>query len=406
MSRYLCIQTGARRAYAVPRLLAEAGRLDRFHTDLAGNVGWGRILSRLPGSGGMAARLHGRQVPDRVLPLTTTHDEAALRLLVKDVFGRRDPETRFRRQIAFSRDFGRSLLRHGFGDATHLYSMLNEGSGLFEEARMRGIRVVSEVYILLSTERILSEEQRRFPDWEPSPLDYASLREELLPDDPYPGNIDLCLCPSEAVREDLIAHWGVLPERTALVPYGMDPRWLELETRPEPGRILFVGTADLRKGIHYLAFASELLRSRGFRGEFRIAGNVSETVRHHPDCRHLTFLGRIPRDRIHEEFQRADLFVLPSLAEGSAEVTYEALAAGVPQIVTRAAGSVARDGIDGLLVPKRDPQALADAIERGVGDRTWRAAASAASRERAREFTWERYGERMIASLKGPSSKL
>jgi len=62
-------------------------------------------------------------------------------------------------------------------------------------------------------------------------------------------------------------------------------------------------------------------------------------------CRSLSFLGRVPRDRIHEEFQTADLFVLPTLAEGSAEVTYEALAAGLPVITTKSAGSVVRDGI-------------------------------------------------------------
>ena len=49
------------------------------------------------------------------------------------------------------------------------------------------------------------------------------------------------------------------------------------------------------------------------------------------------------------------MFVLPSLAEGSAEVTYEAIAAGVPVVTTRAAGSVVRDGIEGRIVPERDP---------------------------------------------------
>jgi len=86
-------------------------------------------------------------------------------------------------------------------------------------------------------------------------------------------------------------------------------------------------------------------------------------------CRHLKFLGRIPRAQIAGEFAAADLLVLPSLAEGSAETTYEALACGVPVVTTLEAGSVVRDGIDGRIVPSRDPVALADAIAEIVEDR-------------------------------------
>ena len=93
------------------------------------------------------------------------------------------------------------------------------------------------------------------------------------------------------------------------------------------------------------------------------------------------------------------MFVLPSLAEGSAEATYEALAAGVPVVTTRAAGSVVRDGIDGRIVPERDPVALADAIAEIVEDRDKRARMSEAARERARDYTWERYGERLVGAL-------
>ena len=209
------------------------------------------------------------------------------------------------------------------------------------------------------------------------------------------------ICPSEAVRDDLVRHWGVATERAMVVPYGMNPQWLALEPKPQRGSVLFVGTAELRKGIHYLAMAAEKLSSRGFNYEFRVAGNVTDQVRRQPVSRHLNFLGRVPRDRIHKEFQQADVFVLPSLAEGSAEVTYEASAAGVPVVTTRAAGSGARDAVEGRIVPERDPDALADAIEQIVEDRALRDRMALASRERARDYTWERYGERLVAALQG-----
>ena len=94
------------------------------------------------------------------------------------------------------------------------------------------------------------------------------------------------------------------------------------------------------------------------------------------------------------------MLVLPSLAEGSAGATYEALAAGVPVVTTPAAGSVVRDGIEGRIVPERDPVALADAIAEIVEDRDKRARMSVAARERARDYTWERYGERLVGALR------
>jgi glycosyltransferase involved in cell wall biosynthesis len=131
-----------------------------------------------------------------------------------------------------------------------------------------------------------------------------------------------------------------------------------------------------------------------------VAGDVTSRVAEQSVCRRLRFLGRIARERIHEEFAAADVFVLPSLAEGSAGVTYEALAAGVPVVTTPAAGSVVRDGVDGRIVPERDPVALADAIAEIVEDRNKRERMSIAARERARDYTWNRYGERLIAALR------
>jgi hypothetical protein len=61
-------------------------------------------------------------------------------------------------------------------------------------------------------------------------------------------------------------------------------------------------------------------------------------------------------------------------------------------ITTRAAGSVARDGVDGIIVPERDPQALAEAIETLVEDRAMRARMSRNARRRAASFNLDVYG--------------
>ena len=400
--KFVVTQIGARRGYAVPEILEQAGLLECFYTDLCGSVGLGAALAsmrRLPWIGSGLSRLAARKIPASVLGKTRTFGGSVAKNALRSVFGNSNPVARFRNHLRFDRCLGQAMIGAGYGEATHVFSMLAEASPFLIEARLRGLKVVNEVYILISTERIVAEERKAFPDWENTGQNFDAVRREFYQRDPLLTETDFAICPSEAVRDDLVVNHGFDAAKTAVVPYGMNPKWLELEPKPQRGRVLFVGTADLRKGIHYLARAANLLVARGFTGEFRVAGNVTEPVRRHPECKHLTFLGRVPRDRIHEEFQAADIFVLPSLAEGSAEVIYEALAACLPVVTTHAAGSVARNGIEGRIVPERDAAALAEAIQQLTDDRVLRDGMAEAARERAKDFTWACYGERLIVAL-------
>src|ERR1051326_6678443 len=135
--------------------------------------------------------------------------------------------------------------------------MLGECAPLLVAAKERGLTIVSEIYILLSTERILAEERKRFPNWEPDVPDYAAIRREMGLEDVLLTRSDWAICPSQAVRDDLVKNFGFDQTRTAIVPYGMDPALLSVRNTPLRGRILFAGTAELRKGIHYLALATE-----------------------------------------------------------------------------------------------------------------------------------------------------
>ncbi len=396
-------QTGARRAYAVPAILEDEGMLEAFYTNIAGNLGLGSLLapwSSLPFAPHSLSRLANRKVPERIRKKTSTFPLPGVAFGVGKFLGSQDRTASFRRHLRYSDDLGRAMVRKGFGDATHIYSMLGECGPLLAMAKARGLKVVSEVYILLSTERILAEERLLFPDWEPDIPDYAAIRREVGDDDALLRFTDYFICPSEAVRDDLMENFAVRQEQTTVVPYGVGPAWFAVPNEPIPGRILFAGTAELRKGIHYLARAAALLAEGGHHYEFRVAGNVAPSIATREDCRHLRFLGRLPRDQIREEFRRADLFVLPSLAEGSAEAIYEALAAGLPVVATRSTGSVLRDRQEGRLVPERDAEALAEAIEEIISDRVMRDRMARSGKERAYEFTWERYGERLLTALR------
>jgi glycosyltransferase involved in cell wall biosynthesis len=401
--RVVMTQMGARRGYAVPLILEQAGMLERFYTDLAGNIGFGSWLAKGGGWFGFrkaAARLRARQVPEVIRSKTVTFPARACWHAFRS-WSTAEPAERFRRQLHSSRALGRQAIKRGLGNATHVYTMLGEAGPLAGAARQQGLAVLTEIYVLLSTERIVAEEQRLYSDWEPAQPNLDAIRNEFPEQSHLLADTDFAICPSEAVRDDLATHFAFERTRSEVVPYGVDARWLQLSANPKRGRVLFVGTAGLRKGIQYLAAAAEKLNARGRRYEFRIAGDVTAAIKHQAACKHLTFLGRVPREQIDAEFALADIFVLPTLAEGSAEATYEAMAAGLPLVTTASSGTVAEHGTDALLVPEHDASALAGAIEQIIENRELRAEMSAAARKRAHDYTIEGYGQRLQTTLLG-----
>ena len=78
---------------------------------------------------------------------------------------------------------------------------------------------------------------------------------------------------------------------------------------------------------------------------------------------HVELPGAVPRSVVREHLAWADVFVLPSLCEGSANAAMEAMSSGLPVICTPNTGSVARDGVDGYIVPPRDVDAIVAACE-------------------------------------------
>jgi alpha-maltose-1-phosphate synthase len=212
---------------------------------------------------------------------------------------------------------------------------------------------------------------------------------------------DGILVPSEYVCDTLTAR-GARPERISVLPYGVDIDRFRPATSPRRDgfRILFVGHLSQRKGIRYLLDAVRRLKLPGAELVLvgKMVGRESAFAPYRDIFRHVA---HVPYHEVHRLFQEADVFVYPSLHEGSAFATYEALASGLPIVTTRNAGSVARDGKEGFIVPIRDVDALMDRIERLYRDPALRAAMAAAARRRATEFTWAHYRARLNHYIDG-----
>lgn len=391
--RVLVMQNGARHNYAVPTVLAEAGALEAFYTDACGNVGLGTLASlgrHLPWIGGRMNRLAHRNPPGAVRERTSTFlGSASIDGVANRCFGDRWG----------SRCLDYKMKCSGLKQANLIYSSLGWGRDLLGEARQRGVPVVTEFYVRPSLWKTYQAEFRAFPGWEET-LPLTGLENAVgTARDPC-TTADFLLAPNDGVADDIVGTHGFARDRIVVVPYGVDDSFFQLRNVPVKGHILFAGTCCLGKGIHYLAFAAEQLAARGLNYDFRVAGAVSDRIRSQPAAKYLNFLGRVPRSQFWREYESADVVAVPSLSEGFSAVGLEALAAGVPVVATGVAGTVVRHGVDGLLAPERDAVGLAAAISEIVENRPLRERMSVAARERAREFTWHKYGERLLAALR------
>lgn len=210
---------------------------------------------------------------------------------------------------------------------------------------------------------------------------------------------DRILVPSSYVRDTLVAR-GADALRIAVLPYGVDVERFRPGPRRNgaPFRMLFVGTLSQRKGLKYLLEAVRRLNLRDAELVLvgRMVGSEAALAPYRELFRHVA---HVPYHEVHALYQDADVFLYPSLHEGSAFVTYEALASGLPVITTPNAGAVVRDGEEGLIVPTRDVDALAEAILRLYREPTLREAMAQRARARATEFTWRHYRERLCTLM-------
>ncbi len=162
--------------------------------------------------------------------------------------------------------------------------------------------------------------------------------------------------------------------------------------------ILFVGRFEPRKGVLVLLRAFRILRRRDWDCRLLLVGSGPQEreARRYVATRRLgkvEFLGRVSDDELAQLYRTADVFVTPATGrESFGIVLLEAMAAGTPIVCSDIHGykGVVRRGEQALLVPPRDPEALAGAIARLLGDPDLRARMSAAGRARAQEFSWER----------------
>jgi hypothetical protein len=406
-------QIGARMHYAVPAILHRAGMLAKFYTDAyVGRGSHWYILTKL-----------APLIPEKWRPavwqrLQERREDSlpADKIVAFNLFGmavnRAHPKAPGLGELEkLHREYGRRfcdlvLGHNGLGQAQGIYSFPWTSLPLFQRAKRTGMKCILEqcsapgkIY-----RDLLAEEMELWPGWEPAPaLRQAAdgnMEQEELEQNEWRA-ADAIISPSAFVSQGL-RDTGVPAEKLWEVAYGIDTAKFPGERQAweggRPLRVLFVGGVSLGKGVHYLLRALEILDTP--KVSARMVGPVSIVEPHQTRLqRRVELTGRRPRQEMRRHYEWADLFVLPSICEGSATVNYEALAAGLPVITTPNAGSVVRDGVEGFIVPIRDAAALAARIELLAASPGLLADMAQKARERAAEYSWERYGERLAETL-------
>jgi len=189
---------------------------------------------------------------------------------------------------------------------------------------------------------------------------------------------------------------GFPEEKLFYLPRGVDAERFKPGPPPEKFRAVFAGALIRRKGIQHVLEAWHRLNLRD--AELWLVGFVHEEAE--------PFLQKFWRDNIRvvgfvrdpeNYLNQGTIHVFPSQWEGSAKVTYEAAACALPQITTREAGDVVRDGIEGIIVKPGDVNAIAAALEHLYRHPEIVQRMGAAARRRIIDnFTWDHFRTRLL----------
>ncbi len=406
-TKAVVVHSGARDRYQVALALSQAGLLECLVTDFfwSEEAGFGKVLSRwLPSR--VLRLLRQRSAPG----LPPSQVKACLRaalggfLLDKAHFlpyGLRRWMTR-KADDTLGRVAGKLAKRTG----SQLLSYSYYGYAAFKASGAPGMMFQMHPHPA-TMRRLLLAELEAHPDCA------ASLQQEWelnLPEDDFQRLVTEASLPvrslaaSSFTKRSLVEN-GVAQESITVVPYGIDLKKFHpgpALARPAGGtlKLLLVGRINQRKGIKYLLQALSLLPGADL--ELTVCGRVLDGLDLFKAAgSRVRIRPSVGASELVEAYQQADLFVLPSIAEGFGQVLLEALACGLPVLATThtAAPDLLTEGEQGFVVEPRRPDLLANRIAWALSHREELLAMRAAARSRAEQFPWLRFQQGVSRSV-------
>ncbi len=209
-------------------------------------------------------------------------------------------------------------------------------------------------------------------------------------------------CVSSAIEREAL-DYGLDPAKSRVIRTGVDPKFFSPAPEKEPSeriRIVTTGRLEWSKGMTWGLRALTRVVAAGVPVVFSIIGDGPERQRllYTMDDLglrdHVRPLGRLSPVEVRNELRHSDIFILPSLTEGLSNAGIEAMACGLPVVMTDCGGARegVTDGVEGFVVPLWDPAAMADALIKLSTDTQLRLRMGHAARDRVvRDFTGQRH---------------
>lgn len=388
-------QLGARMHYAVSLMFYEAGLLQRFYTDYwhdNRNFVIKIILEWL------SDRVKARNLDQ--IPASKVTDFLQLSIEYSRALSKaEDREDETATFLKYGRIFGKLCAKKLERESADIIYAFNTAAlEIFQSAQKKNtIRVLEQTLVPRITEyEILNDEYQNYGltyhhgDFEKLYIEREKEEWKLA---------DLIICGSQFVKKSLITQ-GVTDEKIEVVPYGYDSG-SRLDDKVKnrnltPLRCLFAGNGGIRKGLLY---AVEAIKISEVDATLTVAGSLESGLYDgYKSLNSVAFLGTVKRDKMHDLYNDHDIFILPSLCEGSATVIYEALSYGLPVICTENCGSVITDGVEGFIVPVKRSEEIADAITK-LSDSDRYKEMSRNAFETASQYTVTRYKQRLLSTL-------
>lgn len=249
---------------------------------------------------------------------------------------------------------------------------------------------------------MLAEEAERLPAWAPTLVGTGDSEEKLARKTEEIALADIVICPSKFVyaslpesirtkKKCIVAEFGT--PNALINAQGTDRRQSGL-------RLLFVGSMTQRKGLADVFEAMKLIKRTDV--ELVVLGSPIVDLRfYRSQYPSFTYEPTRSNPEVLKLMSTCDVLVLPSIVEGRALVQQEAMAAGLPLIVTANAGGadLIEEGKTGFLVPIRSPQAIAERINWFADNREQLENMRALAQQKARELTWSSYADKILTAI-------
>jgi glycosyltransferase involved in cell wall biosynthesis len=247
----------------------------------------------------------------------------------------------------------------------------------------------------------------RFPQYLPNRIGYAYARAQMWTATHKAARV---ITVSEASKRDILRYFHVPESRIEVIYNAIDDRFWQQPAAEDIARVreryrlddpfvLYAGNIKPHKNLERLIEAFHILRQEPAMKDVQLLiigdeiskyATLRRAVHRHKLHKHVRFFGFVSDQTLAALYRLADVFVFPSLYEGFGLPPLEAMASGTPVITSNVSSLPEVVGDAALMIDPYEPAAIAEAMQRVLGDANLRADLSRRGLARAREFSWER----------------